>query len=97
MGVERRCMQCGTWNKDEDFCSKCGNSISPVQIEKERELKREEIRKNTPPSALDVFLDKWENSPYFVLRVLFKIVYGVSIAFMAIASFFAYLAASPNA
>ena len=65
-------------------------------IEKEREEKREEIRKNTPPPALDQFLNRWENSRYLLLRILYKIVYGVSIAFMAIASFFAYLAATPN-
>ncbi len=96
MAVERKCTKCGTWNRDEDFCVQCGNSISPRQIELERELKREEIRKNTPPTSLDRFIERWKNSPYFLLRVLYQIVYGVSVAFVAIASFFAYLAASPN-
>jgi uncharacterized membrane protein YvbJ len=96
MAVERKCTKCGAWNKEEDFCVNCGSSISPQQIEKERDQQREEIRKATPPSSFDVFLDRWENSPYLLIRILYKIVYGVSVVFIAIASFFAYLAAAPN-
>ena len=96
MAVERKCLKCNTWNKENDYCTKCGNAISPVVIEEIREKKREEIRKNTPPSKTDVFIDKWKNSQFFLLRWLYHILYTIAFIFFAIASFFAWLAASPN-
>lgn len=96
MATERKCPSCKTWNKNEDYCTNCGTVLSPQIIEEQREQQREERRNSTPPSKFDLFLEKWENSPYFVLRILYKLVYGVSVAFIAIASLFAWLAASPN-
>jgi methionyl-tRNA synthetase len=96
MATERKCPNCSTWNKDEDYCTNCGTVLSPQIIEELREEAREERRKNKPPTKFDLFLERWKNSKYFLLRVLYHIVYGVSVAFFAIASFFAWLAASPN-
>lgn len=96
MATERKCPSCETWNKDEDHCTKCGTLLSPQIIEEKREEAREERRNSKPPTKFDLFLERWENSKYVGLRILYKIVYGVSVAFFAIASFFAWIAASPN-
>ncbi|MDG1331588.1 MAG: hypothetical protein P8P74_04615 [Crocinitomicaceae bacterium] len=96
MATERKCPNCATWNKDEDYCTKCGTVLSPQIIEEKREEEREVRRKSKPPTKFDLFLSRWENSKYLGLRILYKIVYGVSVAFFAITSFFAWLAASPN-
>ena len=96
MATERKCPSCSTWNKEEDYCTNCGTLISPIIIEQKREEMREERRKSIPPTKFDIFIDRWENSRYLLLRILYKVVYTITIGFLAIASFFAWLAASPN-
>ena len=96
MATERKCPSCNIWNNNEDYCKSCGALLSPKIIEEKREEVREERRKSIPPTKFDLFIDRWENSKYVLLRILYKIVYAISIGFIAIASFFAWLAASPN-
>lgn len=96
MSVQQKCPECQTWNVDRDYCSNCGTTVSSMLIEENRELKRENRRKNKAPSALELFIEKWEKSNYFLLRLLYKLVYTIAFIFFSIASFFAYLAASPN-
>jgi hypothetical protein len=95
MGVERKCLKCGTWNKDNDYCISCGEPVSPKIIENIREEAREK-RRFKPPTKFDLFLQKWKNSRFWILRVLYQILYTISMIFFAIASFFAYLSATPN-
>jgi len=94
--VERKCPNCGTWNKDNDYCTQCHTTISPILIEEEREKEREIRRNNIPPTKLDRFVDGWKNHPFFLLRWLYYLLYSIGFTFIAIASFFAWLAASPN-
>lgn len=96
MSTERKCPSCGTWNLDQDYCTECKTVLSPEIIEEKREEDREHRRLTTPPSSMDIFLDKWKNNRFWVLRILYKIVYTVFVIFVGIASLFAYLAASPN-
>ena len=95
MPVERKCPKCNTWNKEEDYCTNCGTVLSPVIIEEQREKKREEERRREP-TKFDIFLNNWKNSRFFLLRALYQILYTVGVIFITIASFFAWLAASPN-
>jgi len=95
MAVERKCLKCGTWNKDNDYCVSCGEAVSPIVIENKREEEREKQR-HREPSKFDIFIQKWKNSRYLILRIIYKILYTISFIFFAIASFFAWLAASPN-
>jgi hypothetical protein len=92
MGIERKCPKCGDWNLDEDNCTNCDELLSPELIE----IKREQIRQTTPLPTLDIFLDKWKNSRFWFMRVLYKVLRTKAVLFLAIASFFAYLAASTN-
>ncbi len=96
MATERKCPSCNTWNKTEDYCTNCGTLLSPQIIEEKREEARKERRAGIPPTKLDIFLKRWKNSNYLLLRVLYKVLYAISVSFIAVASFFAWLAASPN-
>ncbi len=95
MATERKCPKCQFWNKDEDYCVNCGEVLSPKIIEEKREERREKQRYR-PPTKFDIFIDKWRNSRYWVLRVLYRVLYTIGVIFFSIASFFAWLAASPN-
>ena len=96
MGIQRKCSKCQTWNNDESHCLNCNELIDPVLIEEEREKIREEVRNSKPPTKLDLFIDRWKNSKYLILRILYKILYSIAVIFVSIATFFAWLAASPN-
>lgn len=95
MATERKCPNCSEWNKDVDYCTNCNEVLSPQIIEEEREKVREE-RRYREPNAFDKFIHRWKNSRFLMLRVLYQILYTIGVIFFAIASFFAWLAASPN-
>ena len=97
MGVERICKSCKTWNKDNDKCINCGAIISPKLITKIKEKIRKKAIKDLPPSSFDVFLEKWKNSNYFIVKVLYHIIYSIGTVFFAIAAFLTYLAAIVSA
>lgn len=96
MPIERKCTNCSTWNAENDFCSKCGTVISPLLIEEERERKREELRENVLPSKIDLFIHRWKNSRFILLRWIYYFLYTIGFIFFAIGGFVAWLAASPN-
>ncbi|MGJ8661621.1 MAG: hypothetical protein ACSHXL_06260 [Bacteroidota bacterium] len=96
MGIERKCPNCHSWNGENDNCINCGYLLSPELIEIKREEIREEIRQTKPLPPMDIFLEKWKNSRFWLLRILYKIIRTIAFIFLGIASFFAYLAASPN-
>lgn len=95
MSVERKCLNCNTWNEDNDYCTSCGKPVSPVVIEDIREKAREE-RRYKEPTKFDIFLQNWKNSNNIFLKILYKVLYTIGFIFLSIASFFAWLAASPN-
>ena len=96
MAVERKCLKCQTWNKDNDFCINCGAPISPVSIEKKREQEREKLKKPIVPSKFTKFLEIWKNSRFLPLRWLYYIFYSIAFVFFSIASFFVYLSVAGN-
>lgn len=95
MATERKCPTCQSWNKEKDFCTNCGEVLSPQIIEDQREQAREK-RRYRPPTKFQEFIKRWKNSRFLLLRVLYQILYTIGVIFFAIASFFAYLAATPN-
>lgn len=95
MPVERKCPNCHTWNNDDDYCVSCGTLLSPTLIEKKREEQRENERYR-PPTAFDKFIERWKNSRFWFLRILYQILYSIGVIFITIASFFAWLTAAPN-
>lgn len=91
MAVQRKCSQCATWNNDEDYCVNCGNVLSPQLIEVEKEKVRKKRRESALPSKLDVFIDHWKGSKYWVFRALYQLLYSVAVIFFSIGAFFAWL------
>lgn len=49
--------------------------------------------KKKPLKPQPSFSDRWENSPYVVLRVLYKILHSIWMAVMAVGMFLAWLIA----
>lgn len=91
--IERKCLSCGTWNKEEKFCTTCSAPLAPEEIDKVEDAKREQIRLSQPKPQLDVLLDKAKNSKYLLVRGLFYVMYSVAFVVFAISAFLAYLVA----
>ena len=92
--IERKCSDCGTWNKGEDFCQNCNAALSPKEVIKAEDIVREKKRiKEVPVDKLDVWLKKQKNSKYLIVRIGYYVFGGVWFIVMGVASFFAYLTA----
>lgn len=93
--VHIRCTQCGTFNVNEDYCVSCGHSLNMIQQREEerKELAQKRIEKalEIQPSKVELFLVKMTNHPWLVIRVFFKLIYGIWFVVMAIAMFLAWL------
>ena len=95
--IERKCLACGTWNKDEDLCINCSNPISPSAIITAKEKKRkEEDDAKIPPSKLDIYLEKAKNSRFLIIRLGYYIMYSIVMFIGAIGVFLAWMAALAN-
>lgn len=93
--VHIKCTKCGTFNVDEDVCTQCGTMLNMVR---EREIVRHTIEKKRieddlakPPSKTDAFLRKMMNHPWLVVRLFFKLVYGIWFVLMAVTMFLAWV------
>ena len=96
MAVERKCSFCGCGNSEADFCKSCGQVLSPQLIEEEREAERERVRNSIIPDRIDLFLEAWKHSPFFLVRWTYYIVYSVAAVFFSIAFLFAYFVVGLN-
>lgn len=94
--IERKCLACGTWNKDEDLCTHCSNPISPDAIISEKEKKRKEEEAKIQPDKFDVFLDKTKNSKYLLVRLGYYFLYSIVMFIGGIGALFAWMAALAN-
>ncbi|MDM1372112.1 MAG: hypothetical protein ACRCVU_04120 [Flavobacterium sp.] len=93
--VHIRCSQCGTFNIDTEQCVNCGHALNMVkQREQVRiEVERERVVKALAeePSAIEKFLQRMTNHKWLVVRLFFKLIYGVWMVVMAIGMFLAWL------
>jgi methionyl-tRNA synthetase len=94
--VERKCSNCGTWNTTEDYCKNCGAAVSPAAVNKEKIRKREEEEANKEPSNFDLFLERMKTSKYLLVRMAYKVMYGITMVAGAIGAFFAWMVAMAN-
>lgn len=93
--VHIRCSSCGTFNVDVEICATCGHSLNVV---KQRELVRKEANRERiatalaeEPNLIEKFLLKMTKHSWLVVRLFFKMIYGVWFALMGIAMFLAWL------
>lgn len=91
--IERKCLNCGTWNKDQDRCVNCDHPISQVEIDRvtAREKRKQELEK--PKDAFQLFTEKLKTHRYLAIRIIYQIGYSVAVIFGAIGAFFAWMIA----
>ena len=91
--MERKCPNCGHWNKDEDFCENCGSPISPKEVEKERAVAREKKLAVRKPNKVDIWLEKIKESKNPFVKFVYYVVGGVWFVIMSIMVAVLYLVA----
>ncbi|MCO5260269.1 MAG: hypothetical protein M9916_09015 [Crocinitomicaceae bacterium] len=96
MSVERKCPSCKQWNKDEDYCVACGTILSPQIIEENREKERELTRTVWKKTKVDIFFEKWKNTRFLPLKIIYYIFYSAWMIVMGVAFLFAYLTVGVN-
>ncbi|MVX37172.1 hypothetical protein [Myroides sp. LoEW2-1] len=93
--VHIRCSHCGTFSVNAEYCTHCGQALNIVKQREERRKddERDRIAKALAeePSAIEKFLLKMTKHPWFVIRVFFKLIYGIWFVVMAIAMLLAWL------
>lgn len=94
--IERKCLSCGTWNKEEDHCTNCGNAISPKEIVKVETQRKRREEANKPPDKFEVIAERMKNHNYFFIRILYKIGYSIGLVFAGIGAFMAWIVAMAN-
>lgn len=97
MAIKRKCPECDTWNDGAaDYCITCNELISPTIIEEIRKKKREDIERQKPKDKIDIFLEKWKTSRFFLVRMVYYIVYSIVAIVGGISLFFAYITVGAN-
>jgi hypothetical protein len=91
--IERKCLNCGTWNGAQHFCTSCHTAISPEAIQKSENAVRAQELLLQKPDKLDLLFDKAKHSRFLLVRILFYILYSVGFIVFAIGAFAAYLIA----
>lgn len=89
-----KCLNCGLYNKNVDYCIQCNTLLSSkkrrelafANDEKERS-ERERVQKEVSPS----FYENYKDHPYFVVRVFVTVAHSIWTAFMALGMFIAWL------
>ncbi|MGL4581502.1 MAG: zinc finger domain-containing protein [Flavobacterium sp.] len=93
--VHIRCSSCGTFNTDVDVCVHCGHTLNMIKQREQVRIKaeRERVAKALAeePNEIEKFLLKMTKHSWLVVRLFFKVIYGVCFAVMAIAMFLAWL------
>ena len=91
--AEIKCVNCGEWNKEQDYCLSCGQPISQVALLKKQE---KEKQSNTLPKKRDEIeesLEKLKNHRFLLIRSSYHIVYSTFWLFWIISSVFSMIVA----
>jgi hypothetical protein len=94
--IERKCLECHTWNKDEDYCNSCNAPLSPKALDLVRSEKMALEEANRPRTLLEKYKTKAENSKYLIVRFSFYMIYSVLLIIGGFAAFLAWLTAMAN-
>ena len=89
-----KCISCGTYNTNEEYCTNCG---SPLSYKKRRQLayakkqkKQYEDQSVRKENSLS-FYEKHKDHRFLIVRVFVKITHSIWLGFMAIGMFIAWL------
>ncbi|MHC5202870.1 hypothetical protein [Myroides sp. LJL119] len=96
--IHIRCYKCKEFNTNDQLCEFCG-AILDYQKRRELEIKKNaelELAKELakPKSNIEIFFDSMINHQWLLVRVFFKIIYGIWFAILSITMFIAWLFAS---
>ena len=94
--IERKCLNCGTWNTTEDCCNNCGSPVSQREIDRVSQKEKRLIESQKPKDAFELFTEKLQNHRYLFVRIIYKIGYSIAVVFGAIGAFFAWMIALAN-
>ncbi len=94
--IERKCLNCGTWNTTEDRCKNCETAVSQLEIDRVKARERRLIEAQKPKDAFELFKEKLQNHRYLFVRIIYKIGYSIAFLFGAIGAFFAWMIALAN-
>ena len=94
--IERKCLNRGTWNNDEKYCTNCGSPIDPKEIKRLDDEKKRIEEENKPKDKFDLFVEKMKNHQSIFVRILYKIGYSIGMVFTAIGAFLAWMVAMAN-
>lgn len=96
-----KCHACGTFNRNLDYCSNCGELINPTLIRKGKNDKRKqkhlEQLKKEQIEAENSVIYKLRNHRFWLVRAFGNIVHSVWVILLAVGSFLAWLAATISA
>ncbi|PKP18113.1 MAG: hypothetical protein CVU07_02625 [Bacteroidetes bacterium HGW-Bacteroidetes-23] len=96
-----KCKACGSFNRNLDYCSNCGELINPALIREEnidkRKKKHLEQLKKEQVEAENSFLNKLRNHRFWLFRAFGTILHSVWVILLAVGSFLAWLAATISA
>lgn len=91
--MERKCHKCSTWNTDNDFCTNCGEAISPKEVLKKEQVQKDLKAQLIPKGKVDVLLNKFKNSKNPFVKVLYVVCFSLWTIYMAIMTFFLWFVA----
>jgi hypothetical protein len=94
--IERKCLKCGTWNKDEDRCTNCNEPLSPKEIDRVETKKKEIEAANQPKDKWQLMAERMKNHESGFVRFIYKVGYSIGMVFAAIGGFFAWMVAMAN-
>lgn len=83
-----KCLECGTINFNNDYCSNCGALLDVVlkrKLETEKKIEAKvKQEKEKQPSKVELFLKNGLEHPNFTIRYFFKAIYGIWLFFAVI-------------
>lgn len=92
--MERKCIKCGHWNDTiNDFCAKCSTPISPNELRKIDEQKREKQESEKPKSRIDLIVARVKNSKNPFVQMFYWVCYSLWMVHMAVITFFLWFIA----
>lgn len=91
--IERKCTHCGTWNGNVDVCENCNNPVSIKEIERIEQIEKAAIAAQQPKERIEIWIEKYKNHPFFLVRWIFLVLNAIFMVFMGIGSLIAYFIA----
>jgi len=94
--ANRKCLECGEWNKDLDYCSNCN---SPISAEAQSKAWTEQVQKEDaekPKDKFDLFLERVSVHKNPLVRWTYLFFYSLWSIFAALLAFLLWATVGTN-